>query len=128
MESIHANVKSRIRVRAWQDALAKDGAETAEAVVLGYVLAGWLSDLDYRLAYRKPYTGNQDRYFQLQQTIAYINWTLDRMAELLPDGATMVQGSDRAIFELVRDAGYDLSFRSIALEDSAIESFIGSKP
>ncbi len=44
MESIHANATTRLRVRQWLEALTTDGMDTAEAIVLKYVLDGWFVD------------------------------------------------------------------------------------
>jgi len=116
MESVHRNASEYTRVRNWQHALMTDGRDTAEAIVLGYVLDGWLIDLNFRLGFEKRYRSRLDRYTQLKQTISYIDWLLDRMAADLPEGQTMVTGHERVLFGLLRDAGLDLSIRVMGIE------------
>ena len=116
MESIHANATARLRVRQWLEALATDGMDTAEATVLTYVLDAWFVDLTHRLEAPSPYRNTLHRYTELKQTITYINWMMDRLTASIPEGQNMVSAEDRPLFELIRDAGLDLSFRVMGIE------------
>ena len=111
MRFIVENARASLRVRQWQKLLASDPSDTAEAIVLGYVLNGWLTDLNFRLGYTEPYGSEAERQGKLRETTHYINWCLDRIAEEMPEGQSMVSGEDRVLFELLRDAGLDITMQ-----------------